>query len=246
MKIYSLNCFFAVMALSFITLPVAAENNTLFNSNLSESDKAIIASGKVLIKSVNSIKQLSLQSNSAIAQKAIATAKDLHPAYIAEIIQIRPYKGNENLLDNLEKLIIDIPSYVGIPYYSEHAESWYDLYSSAKILSQTKTSDGIHILADLEMEPFGTINTQIDTTKATDSFYYESMNLNKLRYYDKFTCVTPQKMKSIIIAFKDGDNWILYGIGAVNAPSIFFLRDRVETSFMNRIKTFCSYFFEKL
>ena len=246
MKLHSLTCYFTFIALLFVTLPVAAENQTPFNSNLSESDKAVIASGKVLIKNIDSIKQLSLQSNSSIAQKAISTAKNLHPAYIAEIIQVRPYKGNENLLDNLEKLIIDIPSYVGIPYYSEHAESWYDLYSSAKILSQTKTSDGIHILADLEMEPFGTINTQIDTTKATDSFYYESMNLNKLRYYDKFTCVTPQKMKSIIIAFKDGDNWILYGIGAVNAPSIFFLRDRVETSFMNRIKTFCSYFFEKL
>ena len=36
------------------------------------------------------------------------------------------------------------------------------------------------------------------------------------------------------------------GIGGVKAPSIFFLRDRVETSFMNRIKTMCSYFFEQM
>ena len=53
-------------------------------------------------------------------------------------------------------------------------------------------------------------------------------------------------MKSIIAIVKEGNSWILYGIGAVNAPDLFFLRDRIETSFMNRIKTFCSYFFKKL
>lgn len=234
-----------LITLAFICLPSFAQDG-LFNNNLTVQDKAVIDSGKVLIKNVDSLKELSLASTNDTAQKALATAKQLRPAYIAEIIQVRPYKGNENLVNSLETLILDIPSYAGIPYYSERAEAWYDLYSSATITSTQKKGNAAEVFADLEMEPFGTIHTQINTEKTDDSFYYESVNLNKLRYYDKFTCVTPHNMKSIITVFRSGDNLVLYGIGAVNAPSIFFLRDRVETSFMNRIKTFCSFFFEKL
>lgn len=98
----------------------------------------------------------------------------------------------------------------------------------------------------LEMEPFGNIDTDIVMETSADTLYYENMNRNDLRYYDKFTAVKGENMKSIITVFRSGDSWILYGIGGVKAPSIFFLRDRVETSFMNRIKTMCSYFFEQL
>ena len=132
-----------------------------------------------------------------------------------------------------------------IPYFSERKQKWYDLYSSANILSTIKNDNKSEVLVDLEMEPFGVINTQINTEENTDFFYYENTNLNTLRYYDKFTCVTPQKMKSIITIFRYKDVWVLYGIGAVNAPSIFVFRDWVETSFINRIYTFCSYFFKK-
>ena len=234
-----------ITTLALCCIPLAAEN-TSFNKNISSEERQVLDSNKVLIRNVDSLKDLCLESSNEGVQKMLKTAKDLRPAYIAEIIQIRPYKGNENIKDTLESSILDIPSYAGIPYYSERAEAWYDLYTSATIKSHTKDGTAQHVMADLEMEPFGIINTQIDTVKTTDYFYYESVNLNKLRYYDKFTCVTPQKMKSLIAVYRDGDRWILYGLGVVNAPSIFFLRERVETSFMNRIKTFCSYFFEKL
>src|SRR5574344_358108 len=224
-----------LLTFAFITeTSFLSAQQTNFNNNISPEEKSILNSGKVLIRNVDKLNQLGMDSTNPGVQKAIQTAKDLHPAYIAEIIQVRPYKGNENLRERLSKMIVDIPSYAGIPYYSERAEDWYDLYSSAKITSQTTTDNKTTILADLEMEPFGIINTQIDIESTTSYFYYESMNLNKLRYYDKFTCVTPNHMKSIITAYRDGDNWILYGIGVVNAPSIFFLRNRVETSFMNR------------
>ena len=49
-----------------------------------------------------------------------------------------------------------------------------------------------------------------------------------------------------ILLFKDEDNWILYGIGGVNAPKIPFFSERIEVSFINRIKTFCNFIFTKL
>ena len=53
-------------------------------------------------------------------------------------------------------------------------------------------------------------------------------------------------MKSAITVFRDGDNWVLYAIGGVDTYKIFFLEDRVETSFINRIKSFCSFIFTKI
>ena len=77
-------------------------------------------------------------------------------------------------------------------------------------------------------------------------FDLSAVQLNtKLKYYDKYTCVKEKNMKSIVVITKQDGYWVLYGVGAVDAPSIFFLRERVETSFMNRIKTFCTYFFNK-
>ena len=98
----------------------------------------------------------------------------------------------------------------------------------------------------MEMDPFGVIKTQINIEKKENSIFYQMLNLNLLRYHDKFNAVKPQKMKSVITVFRDGDNWILYALGTVDTYKIFFLKDRVETSFMNRIKTFCNFIFEKI
>ena len=52
-------------------------------------------------------------------------------------------------------------------------------------------------------------------------------------------------MKICILLIRDGDNWILYGIGGVNAPRVPFFTERIQTSFINRINTFCSFIFKK-
>ncbi|MBO5138001.1 MAG: hypothetical protein J6B81_05865 [Spirochaetaceae bacterium] len=218
----------------------------LFNDKLSAEEQQQLADGKLLIRNIGKAKNISLNPVTPFAKKAIDTIEELDPAYLAEVIQIIPYTGNEHLIESLKPMLLDVQSYVGIPYYSERAEAYYDLYSSAEVKSINEQGSITRMNAILEMEPFGNIDTDIYMDATSESIYYEMTNLNKLRYYDKFTCAREEKMKSIITAFKFGDSIVLYGIGGVDAPSIFFLRDRVETSFMNRIKTFCSYFFAKL
>ena len=236
----------AAFTVALITFSMAHALPSVFNSNLTASEKANLESGKTVIRNLKSVKNFSLDSSNAGAQKALKTAKDLKPSYLAEVIQVYPYAGHENLIEKFKVLVMDIPSYAGIPYYSERHKKWFDLYSSATITSSSKSGNEQHVTADLEMSPFGVINTKIDTETTADYFYYENTNLNTLRYDDKIKCVDKKHMKSIVTIFRDGDYWVLYGIGAVDAPSVFFLRDRVETSFMNRIKTFCSFFFKKL
>ena len=216
-----------------------------FNTKLSAAEKTSLENGQPVIRKLKSVKDFSITSTNSKIVEAQDTVKAIKPAYLAEIIQVMPYAGNENLPEKLSAMIMDVSSYAGIPYWSDQWKQYFDLYSSAQIKSSTVSGGVQTVKADLVMEPFGTINTTITSRKSSDSYYYVSTNDNKLKY-SGITCVDPGKMKSIIVIVRDGNSWILYGIGAVNAPDVFFLRDRIETSFMNRIKTFCSYFFKKL
>ena len=73
------------------------------------------------------------------------------------------------------------------------------------------------------------------------------VNDSKVTYKDKnITCIKPENMLSSIVLFEYKDYYVLYGIGAIEAPSIFFLKDRIETAFIGRIKDFCKYMFEQI
>jgi hypothetical protein len=216
-----------------------------FNKNLNSTDRAKLMRGEVVIRNVNSLKELSIKKTNE-TDKMLSVITDLKPAYIAEIIQVRPYKGNEDLDKKTEAILANIPGYAGIPYYSEQAEKWYELYSSAAITGIKNSGTTKTITADLEMSVFGTVNTLITIERTNDTLFYTMKNVNRLRYHGEFTAIEPQKMQSVIVVYRDGDNWILYAIGGVDTYKIFFLKDRVETSFMNRIKTFCNFVFTKL
>jgi len=234
---------FCIIFLVLIATSLCAE---VFNDNLSSNDRKRVANGELVIRNIGKAKNISLKPVNETAKNVIEIIEELDPAYLAEVIQVLPYEGNEDLIESLKPMLLDVQSYVGIPYYSERVEKYYDLYSSAKIKSVEEKFNVTKMNVILEMEPFGEIDTNILLRENKDNIFYEMTNLNKLKYYDKFTCAKEEKMKSIITAFRNEDTIVLYGIGGVDAPSIFFLRDRVETSFMNRIKTFCSYFFAKL
>ena len=150
-----------------------------------------------------------------------------------------------DLLKKLKPLLLDIEGYVGIPYWSERNQRFYDLYSSASILRSDVSENGGNMNVDLVMEPFGKINVDIDLTTGGSELFYRMKNTSGVSY-GNMTVVRPEKMQSFVYAFAYDDFIVLYGIGGVNAPSVFFLRDRIETSFINRIKTFCKFIFEKM
>ena len=217
-----------------------------FNSKLTSDERKTIENGEILIKNINYEKYMCLnKGESDLGNKLFAEIHELNPKYLAEVIQIKPYKGNEDLPQRLEELLNNVPDYAGIPYYSVRAEEWYNLYDSAVITETVERSDGKFMKADLMMEPFDLVQEEIELTRGKDCILYTAVNTNKLRYLDKFDCVWPRKMKICILLLRDGNNWVLYGIGGVNAPRIPFFTERIQTSFINRINTFCSYIFKK-
>jgi len=218
-----------------------------FNSKLTEEELTKINNGEVLIKNIKYKKNMSLNKDiNALGDKLFKNMDTLEPKYLAEIIQVRPYDGNEDLPQRLEEILKAIPSYVGIPYFSERKQKWYDLYSSAEITKEETIDNITYISADVEMAPFGVIKEEIEIEKNDDSILYTAINKNLLRYHDKFDCIWPDRLMICIYLHRDGDNWVLYGLGGVNAPRIPFFTQRIETSFINRINTFCDYIFKKI
>ncbi|MCR4734986.1 MAG: hypothetical protein K5829_08295 [Treponema sp.] len=219
----------------------------VFNSKLTPEEEKTLESGKVLIKNINYQRNMCLNEEfSETSEFLIKEIKKLSPKYLAEVIQIRPYKGNENLPEKLEEILNNVPDYAGIPYYSEKRQKFYNLYDSAEIKDSVENGNKKTIKADLEMLPFGTVNELIEINKYDNAIIYVATNQNKLNYLGKFDCVWPEKMKICIYLVRDGENWVLYGIGGVNAPRIPFFTERIETSFINRIKTFCDFIFKNI
>ena len=217
-----------------------------FNSKLTQQERSRISKGEVLIRNINYESKMCLNKDaSELSDQLIDVIDDLNPKYLAEVIQIRPYTGNENFSQMLQEFLNHVPDYAGIPYYSERAEKWYNLYDWAKIIN-TKTDGNKTVMeCQMMMEPFDIVEENITIINGKDTVLYVAQNENKLRYLDKFDCIWPEKMKICILLFRDGDNWVFYGIGGVNAPRIPFFTQRIETSFINRIKTFCSFIFKK-
>ena len=235
----------------FLLLIIQNSFAGVFNKNLTAEEQQTLNRGEVLIKNIAYQKNMSLNKDfNADCTALTEEIKQLNPKYLAEIIQIKPYKGNENLPEVLTGLLYNVSEYKGIPYFSERRQKYFNLYDSAtiqkeKIISSNAYTTVKELEAVFEMEPFGTVYETINLTQTTNSVYYSSINTNKLRYKDEFDCVWPKKLKICIILFRDGDNWVLYGIGGVNAPRIPFFTERIETSFINRIKSFCSFIFSK-
>lgn len=219
-----------------------------FNKNLQQEELEKLQTGELFIKNINIPKNMCLSEGySNLSDKLIKETKAYSPKYLAEVIQIKPIKGNEDLDKKLDVLLNNVSAYAGIPYYSVQAEAWYDLYSSAEILETIEMNDGgKKIKAVLQMAPFDTVYEDIDYYAERSNILYMATNTNKLRYLDKFDCIWPEKMKICILLLRDDENWILYGLGGANVPRLPFFTERIQRSLINRINTFCKYIFEQL
>ena len=70
-----------------------------FNKNLTADEKKQLDKGEVLIKNIGNPKHISISKGyNPTADALLDEIKDLNPKYLAEIIQIKPYKTCLNKL----------------------------------------------------------------------------------------------------------------------------------------------------
>lgn len=233
--------------LVFLLISVSPVFSLPFNSQLSTTDLQKLNSGEILVRNIDYAKNMSIQSGvNARCDELISMVKGFNPKYLGEVILIKPYRGNEDLPDRINELLNNIDSYTDIPYYSEHAERWYNLYDEAETVSKTVSGNKTVIKTNLVMQPVGLIEEQIEVINEGNTLIYKAENTNSLKYEDTISFLSPGKMKIGIVVFRDGANWVIYGAGGINAPHIPFLTDRIRVSFINRICSFCDYIFKKL
>lgn len=216
-----------------------------FNEKLTDDDYQKLQNGEILIRNIDYFKNICFKNG--VSEKGdflLQTIKDLKPKYLAEVIQVKPYKDNENYEDVLEQMLYKVEDFTNIPYISNGGDE-YLLYDSAEILETKDFDDHKNLYVHMYMEPFADVYQNMNVYKNPDELLYTSKNTNKLRYLDKFDCLWPEKMLITIYLFRDGDNWIFYSVGAVNAPHVPFFTDRIRRSFIRRITTFSDFIFKQ-
>ena len=234
-----------IFTLALVALTAVSAAALPFNDKLSASDLETISKGEVLIKSIDKYKNMSIDSDNPGAERVRLIVNNLNPNYLAEIIQVKPIKGNEDLDVKISAVLEDVESYAGIPYWSVYHNRYFNLYDTAKINSITQDYNSKLIDSTIDIGPFGLTNVPIYIEKNDNFLLYQMTNNQNLNHMG-ITCVQKKNMKSLILLFKDGDNWVLYGIGAVKAPKLAMFEKRIERSFINKTKTFCSYVFSKI
>ena len=85
----------------------------LFNKNITEEELQTLSESKALIRNLRSCKNLCFTGKNEGLTKVQETARELKPAYVAEIIQILPYEGNENDPLQLQVSSLDYDSFIG-------------------------------------------------------------------------------------------------------------------------------------
>ena len=84
-------------------------NANPFNTNLTKAEQEKLNKGEVLIKNIDYQKYMCLDSQyNETTNNITKDVKSLNPKYLAEIIQIKEYKGNENLPEKLSVLLNNI------------------------------------------------------------------------------------------------------------------------------------------
>ncbi len=237
-KFISFTFLFLFSSLSVFALP--------FDNRLSAEEIEKIQKEEVLIRSIDKYKNMTLNSDNPGAKKLKEIVQEHNPNYLAEIIQIRKIEGNEDLPEKLISILENVEGYSGIPYWSEHHQCYFDLYGVSLIENVEEINPQKKILNSIiDIRPFGFTRVPITIEKNDDYMLYYMTNNMDLKHKG-INCVKKENMKSLILVFKDGNNWILYGIGGVKAPKIPLFEKRIETSFMNKIKTFCQFVYSKL
>lgn len=239
------------IAVSFFN--VYAENIPgIFNEKLTREEVKQLEEGEILIRNIGKAKNMCLLPVNEFASDCIEGIKNLKPNYLAEVIQVKKISEGEDPFARLEEILSDVKSFEGIPYYSVNNDTYYDLFSQVSILSEETTvkENGDRekfISTEIIMNPFFPFKIDWNLTTTEEGIFFHGINRDKIVYeYYNIKCVSPENMEWYITAFEKDGYLVLYGAGGVDGTSLFFIKDRIENSFIGRVTSFCKEIFAKL
>jgi len=220
--------------------------------NLTSAEAVLVEAGEPVIRTVAKSSRLALTVSDPLAQEIRSKAAALRANYMAELILLSPRKQNDPALERLAAALEDVKGYVSIPYWSRQNQRTYDLFDEMEILSRTST-DGLVVTEVVQhMEPFDDFKARYtlrpigEAGMPARALWYTSENLSPI-VYRRVRAVAPGNMVWFLYAFPTDAALAFYGLGLVKTFDLLgLLRDRLETSFMGRVKAFMEFMSKKL
>ncbi len=223
-------------------ISVYAQKNKL---NLSEAEMKFLTNGEVLVNVLDKCDDLAFLPGDDDFSVYMNEIRQLKPTYLCECIKVFPYSGGENILEVIDEAMLDIPSYVRIPYYSQYNDVYTVLFLESQQLDYIKRgADGSDISLDARfyMPPFDRFNINLQRTISSEKALYKAYNTTNVTYRWFFRAVSKKNMKISLFVFHDDENWYFYSIGAARTIKFPIAGARIRMAVINRLKDFASYF----
>ena len=232
-KKYILTILFIFSALESHALP--------FNSNLSKYEETYLRANGTVIKNLEGAEDLCIRNFNPEFDARIQKIKNSKPQYIVEVMQIRKIEESENPIESFYSILQNIRLYQQIPFrYNDDGTVASYLYSKATKISDKTDGSYRFINADLTLPPFKSCKFEITIRHENELIVYSAENTVDLTCMG-FIRIKKGSMNSIITAFKSDGYWIIYGIGALNAPKVPILLKAINGAFIARVECFCNW-----
>lgn len=218
----------------------------MFNERLTDEDRRVVESGGVLLRSVSSMKKLCAAETEETMRVIGPMRNGVKSGYIAEIVNVRPYKGNEDLIERINAAMGDFLSFTEIKFRSEKDGNLYPLYRSAELLSSEERDGVLTIEERLTMDMLGTFRSRITVESRGTHFIYTLENLDKIKYKRIFTVCSPGELRSVVEVFRKGDWWVVYAVGGADAIRPPFFGSLIEPEFICRVRAFADFVFSAI
>jgi len=220
----------AVLAAALFFVTVGASN-------------AASQSGALVIRNVADPSLIALGVPGPAAVALRLKVASLKPNYLTEAMAWVPaadIKAATAILKRLASTLADPRGYIGIPYWSARNQKTYDLFDKMEVRGRSALPGGEAIEVLQHMEPFDAFRARYEYRLDGDGLRFTASNLDPIIYsYRKFSAVSPDGMLWAILAYRQEGRVFFYGVGAVKTFDLFgAFRDRLEPSFMGRVKAF--------
>lgn len=212
--------------------------------NLSADESRALAAGETLFRQPGNWRGLSMPADAPFYKEIEDELRRGGHNYVGEVIMVLPRERAEALIPTLRARLLAFENYAGIPYWSPRKEKFYELFDWVRVAAGPGPgARGASGKADTRqyMEPFGEYGSAYEWEFGADALRFSGANTSALSY-DGVRAVAPGNLIWRLRAYRAGERWVFYGLGAVKAFDMLgLLRERLSASFMGRIEAFFKY-----
>lgn len=228
------------------TCAASAAGSLAVFPSLSQDEAARLDRGEAVVRSAGSWSRLAIPLGAPGAAELKVGLSDLRPNYLTEVLALLPATDPRALSARLNEALAAVSDYPRIPYYSTKWKKFFPLFNYVRILSRTMSASAAAVAAELSMDPFDPFPALYIWQLNQTSVQFSCVNTGAISYKG-IKAVQPEAMTWRLVLYRQGDNMVFYGVGAVKAFDMFgAIRDRLEPSFLGRTEAFFSYMLELL